>query len=256
MNWLLLRGLAREQRHWGEFPEAMKNALSGASIHCLDLPGTGTENGRPSPTSVEGIAEDIRSRWLKLKSSVSAQASPQASKEPWALLGISLGGMVSLDWVARHPEDFSRLAIINSSAANTSLPHDRLNPEVLPALLKALMSRDSVEIEIEVLKATTRMQSDILGRAEAWAKLASDRPLHVTTPVLQLAAAARFLAPERVPLPLLVLSSDRDGFTNPACSVSLANRYQAQLVRHPEAGHELPLDAPGWVAEQLARWLS
>mgnify|MGYP003949335389 CR=1 FL=1 len=43
MNWLFLRGLTREQRHWGPFRDVFARDYPGAKVHCLDLPGTGTE---------------------------------------------------------------------------------------------------------------------------------------------------------------------------------------------------------------------
>ena len=39
-DWVLLRGLTREARHWGGFPERLGAAL-GVEVHCLDLPGNG-----------------------------------------------------------------------------------------------------------------------------------------------------------------------------------------------------------------------
>ncbi len=54
--WLLLRGLGREKRHWGSFPEALERKL-GARVLALDLPGFGTENARPSPATVLALDE-------------------------------------------------------------------------------------------------------------------------------------------------------------------------------------------------------
>src|SRR5438552_440235 len=95
-RWLLLRGLAREQRHWGRFrPELSARLPPGAEIHCLDLPGTGTEHLRGSPANIAAIAEDVRERWLGLR-----------GEGPWGLLAVSLGGMVAMEWCAAHPADF------------------------------------------------------------------------------------------------------------------------------------------------------
>src|SRR4051794_2203226 len=105
MKWLLLRGLAREQRHWGRFPDVFAKT-AGVTTFCLDFPGTGTEHARPGPSSVRAIVEDLRQRWQALKG---------ASDEPWGILGISLGGMVSMQWAADHPEDFARVVIANTS---------------------------------------------------------------------------------------------------------------------------------------------
>ena len=118
-RWLLLRGLAREQRHWGAFRAAL--ASQGAEVQCLDLPGAGTENDRKSPASIRGITEDLRERWRR---------TPREGA--WGLCAVSLGGMVAMDWCGRHPDDFDALVLVNTSAANLSVPWRRMNLRVLP----------------------------------------------------------------------------------------------------------------------------
>ncbi len=78
-RWLLLRGLVREARHWGSFPETMAGAL-GHRIHTLDLQGVGTEHRRRAPLSIPEYAADLRERWLALQ-----------SDGPWGLVATSLG---------------------------------------------------------------------------------------------------------------------------------------------------------------------
>jgi hypothetical protein len=39
VNWLFLRGLSREQRDWGDFPETFERRVGGR-VYFLDLPGT------------------------------------------------------------------------------------------------------------------------------------------------------------------------------------------------------------------------
>src|SRR4051812_21219811 len=112
-RWLLLRGLAREQRHWGAFPSALARTCDdarGADIHCLDLPGTGTEFARRSPSSIRGIVADLRRRWLAL----------DGHDGPAHLLAVSLGGMVAMQWCADHPDDFAGVVLVNTSAADLS----------------------------------------------------------------------------------------------------------------------------------------
>ena len=65
-NWLLLRGLVREQRHWGTFPALLAEGTR-SRVLTLDLPGVGTERGRKSPTTIPGIVDDIRARFLALR---------------------------------------------------------------------------------------------------------------------------------------------------------------------------------------------
>lgn len=61
-NWLLLRGFTRDQRHWGEFPEQLADALT-TTVAVIDAPGFGTERRRRSPRSIDAITDDIRARF-------------------------------------------------------------------------------------------------------------------------------------------------------------------------------------------------
>jgi len=66
-NWLILRGLAREQRHWGPFVDIFEAKVPGSRVHTLDLPGVGTECQRDSPATVAGIVSDLRERLSPLR---------------------------------------------------------------------------------------------------------------------------------------------------------------------------------------------
>lgn len=246
MNFLLLRGLSREQRHWGSFPDTLCARIPDLRVHCLDLPGTGTESHRPGPTTVEAIAEDLRERWLALR---------DANPGEWGLLGMSLGGMVAMQWCADHPADFSRVVLCNTSAGNLSRPWSRLDPRVLPSLVRAMTFSDPVVRERLVLSAITCQLADLDGTAQAWASYQQDRPISRATVLRQLWAAIRFRAPERLEIPGLILSGGRDVLMKPSCPRLLAEHFGMPLQVHPEAGHELALDAPDWFADQMATWL-
>ena len=246
MNWLFLRGLTRERRHWGRFPAVFESANKGARVHCLDLPGSGTELLRDSPVSIHGIAEDVRVRWSELK---------KTFEGPWSCLAISLGGMVALDWAATHPGDFERAVVLCSSAANLSLPWERLNPFVIKGLLEAGLVRESFARERRILEMCTALQTDPDRVAGEWASISSDSGRLRMTFIRQIAAATRFFAPARLSCPALFLTSMNDRFTHPSCSFRLAKRYGAALRCHEKAGHELALDAPEWVASETKSWI-
>src|SRR5262245_31258005 len=118
MNFLLMRGLVREQRHWGSFPDLLRERWPKASLVFLDLPGTGTEHQRESPTTLAAITHDMRSRFREVRA---------AHEGPFTVLGVSLGGMVALDWCARWPSDFQRAVVINTSAGDLSRVWERLD---------------------------------------------------------------------------------------------------------------------------------
>lgn len=247
MKWLLLRGLARDQRHWGSFPTLFEAEVSGSKVFSVDLPGTGTENGRRSPTSIRGIMEDVRRRALALRGDAPGS---------WGLLAVSLGGMVAMDWTGTHPEDFERVVLINTSAANLSVPWKRMDLRVLPHVAQALVERDPVAREKRILSITARLLKEPDPLARAWARYQAERPMARLDVLRQLMAATRFRAPAKISIPTLVLSGARDPFTSPDCPRRLALHFGAPHRIHPHAGHDLPTDAGSWIAEQVREWVA
>ena len=50
-----------------------------------------------------------------------------------------MGGMVALDWAARHPADFDRVVVLNSSTANLAWPWERMRPGAALSVCRALL---------------------------------------------------------------------------------------------------------------------
>lgn len=246
LQWLLLRGLTREAAHWAEFPSAIKSERPQDVIHCLDLPGAGTEHGRGSPASVSGIVDDLRERWRSLHGD---------ARLPSAILGMSLGGMVTLDWASRFPRDFQYAVVINSSASNLSQPLHRIHLKNWPKLLEVFMASDTAKREKLILQMTTRMQKDLNNLAENWGEIAEKHPMTSDAILGQMIAGFRFKAPETMKVPLLVLAAKEDNFVNWQCSEQIAKYYGCSIETHPRAGHDLTLDDPSWCASRISEWL-
>ena len=87
-NILLIRGLSREASHWGTFPEQLSNE-TGLKVFSIDLPGAGEFHQLNAPLSISGNTKFLRKRWSTLKCE---------NEGEWFILGVSLGGMVCLDW--------------------------------------------------------------------------------------------------------------------------------------------------------------
>lgn len=242
MNWLLLRGLAREQRHWHEFPELLARR-SGASVQRVDLAGAGTEARRLPWPSVAWMARDVARRWPPLES----------GGAPWSLVGLSLGGMVALELCRLYPRRFAGAVVVNSSSRLTPMV-SRLRPEAALALGRAALMQDAVEREARVLELSSMLEPlERVRRAQLAAEFLRDAPATRRTLVSQLLAAARFLppAPARVQTRLLFVTSRNDALVSPRCSHDLGELYGARVEEHPSAGHDLPLDAPDWLCERL-----
>jgi len=245
-TWVLLRGLTRESRHWGEFPDLLRAQIGDGRVIALDLPGNGRLNAQPSPTRVEDAAgvcrEALRQRGL----------SP-----PYHLLAMSLGAMVALAWATAHAEDLQGCVLINTSSRTFSPWFRRLKPRNAGRLLALLSSNDPQAIEAIVLSLTSRHPThppaDVLAQWVGWRV---ENPVSRANALRQLWAAARFSPPREAPtVPMLVLAGAGDTLVDPRCSSQLAAHWGAELRIHPTAGHDLPLDDGAWVAQQVSRWL-
>jgi pimeloyl-ACP methyl ester carboxylesterase len=236
VNWLLLRGLVREKRHWGDFPERLARA-TGGEVLTLDLPGVGTERDRPSPTTIEGIVADLRERFGK----------PEGE---WSLFAPSLGGMIALKWGEVAPEDFRQIMVCNTSARDLAGPFQRFSPFALWTALRGVLRRDLEARERGVL-ALVANTPEALAMAPSFARFAAERPIGRMVLVRQLLAGAQARAPQRLDVPLTVLASNGDRLCAPIASRRLAARLGAPLHVHPTAGHDLPLDDAAWVIARM-----
>ncbi len=249
-NWLFLKGLARGQVHWHSQPRVFEERVPGARVHLLDLPGIGEAHDRRAPWRMGEIVADIRERFLDLQRSPEVDASL-----PWSILGISLGGMIAMEWIASHPHDFQSAVIITSSAANVSPPWKRLQPSVGPQYIRAVLARDVAERESRALSVTVNDEQRRVELVQSYLKQVDSCPMPMKVVQRQLIAATKWRAPNGLPIPTLFLGSFGDGMVHPSCTPALAARFGAPLRMHESAGHEIPHDDPHWVADQVAEWL-
>lgn len=244
--WVLLRGLTRETRHWGRFPQCLGEAFPGAPVTCLDLPGNGRLNGMESPSSVEAMAD-----WCH------AEISTLGIAVPCRVLAMSLGAMVAVAWAQRHSQDVAAAVLINTSLRPFSPFHQRLRPANYPRLLRLfVLPASDREIEGVVLQMTTRHVPDPEAVIGQWLQWRHENPVSRRNALRQLLAAARYRAPQQSPLErLLLLASARDALVDTRCSLQLAARWDASIAVHPEAGHDLPLDDEAWVLQRIQAWI-
>ena len=184
------------------------------------------------------------------------QLLAQGIKPPYALLAMSLGGMVATSWAQRYPDEVSRLVLINTSMRPFSGITQRLRPANWLALL-ALAARwgdaDYAERSIHQITCNQATQRD--ADLMAWQHIRRSAPVSGANALRQLIAAARFAcAPQTPRCPALVLSSSADRLINPLCSTQLAAAWQVGHHTHPWAGHDLPHDDGLWVSERVADW--
>ncbi|WP_065309590.1 alpha/beta fold hydrolase [Janthinobacterium psychrotolerans] len=237
----------REQRHWGGFPAVLGAALPGATIITPDLPGNGEHHALDSATSVAEMVEFCRQDLLA-----------RGLAPPYRLLALSLGGMVAVEWASRYPGEIASCVLINTSMRPYSPFYRRLRWQNYPALLRQLLLGDQASQEALILRLTSCQHgAGNPALVEQWVAYQRQYPVSRRNALRQLLSAARFRAPASCPpLPLLVLAGAQDSLVDPACSHQLAQAWRIACETHPEAGHDLPLDQPDWVARTLVRWLA
>ncbi|OXC75189.1 alpha/beta fold hydrolase [Caballeronia sordidicola] len=249
-TWILLRGLTREGRHWGSFPEQLRveTGFNGDanSITLLELPGNGRENALSAPLDVTDMVEFVRSR-----------AADAGLLPPYRLLAMSLGGMVATGWAQRYPEEVERLVLINTSMRPFSAMSERLRPEAWPALMRAAASwANATKCETIVHDLTCNRLDTQAADIAAWAAIRQSAPVSAANGLRQLWAAARFRADSQPPAcPTLLLSSKADRLVNPICSTRIAAGWGTAHAVHAWAGHDLPHDDPVWASKAIADWL-
>jgi pimeloyl-ACP methyl ester carboxylesterase len=238
-TWVLLRGLAREAGHWGDFAQRLRARLpAGDGVVALDLPGNGELWRERSPVSVSDMVHAARTRIGR--------------PPPYVLVALSLGGMVALEWARRYPQDLAGCVLVNSSFADVSPFWHRLQPRAaltLLGLLRPGLSPRDRERRVLALTSNEPVEPAVLQR---WIRCAENHPVSRANFLRQLRAAARFRAGANAPaVPLLLVASAQDRLASVQCSRALARRWGLPLQLHPTAGHDLPLDDPDWLLRRL-----
>lgn len=243
-TWVLLRGLARERRHWGHFLEQMSREMPDARVIAIDLPGNGAFNTQTSPANIIGMAAHCR-----------AEMSRHRLQPPYCLLAISMGAMVATAWAQQHPSEIDACVLINTSFATFSPQQHRLRPRAWHGLLRVLFAGNASSREQHIFRLTSQHANIPRELLLDWISIRLSRPVPAQNVFRQLVAAAGFRAPLSAPVPTLVLASARDGMVDPRCSREIARRWSCAIAIHPDAGHDLPLDDGEWVARQVRDWV-
>ncbi len=243
-QWVFLRGLAREAQHWGTFPKKFQESFPGDRVHLLDLPGTGVRLNEATPATIQGMMRSARAHLQK-----------EIGSGPFHFFALSLGGMVTLAWMNQFPDEVGGAVIINSSSRLSSFYH-RLRWESWKSFLSSMTQLDVKSREWGVLQLVSNNEKNREKILPLWVKIGRQAKVSPKTLFLQLSAAGRY----RVPVctlgdKALFVSGLGDRLVEPICSEDLARHFQAPIVRHPWAGHDIPIDDPDWMVQQVRDWL-
>ncbi|UTV30244.1 alpha/beta fold hydrolase [Photobacterium atrarenae] len=237
---VLLRGLLREQRHWGAFYTLLCQQYPERAVICLDLAGNGKRYQAQSPANIREMVHDLRVQ-LRLQDTVIDEID---------LIAISMGGMIALEWMTCYPDEIHSVVLINTSVRPYSPFYHRLNWRQLPRIVRALFSSPEIQ-ETTIMHLTSNFPQQHQAVLEQWIAWRAQCPVSRANAIVQLAAAARYRARYSPTKPTLLLASHQDQLVDVRCSQALATRWQVPLLLHPSAGHDLPLDDPHWLLDQI-----
>jgi pimeloyl-ACP methyl ester carboxylesterase len=248
-TWVLLRGLMRESRHWGEFTEQFQRAMGVQQVVPVDFPGNGSLYAQASPDSVPEMVDSCRMQLEQL-----------GYEPPYSVLALSLGAMVAVAWSERHPDELERMVLINTSLAPFNPFYHRMRPRNYPGLPRFLIDASIAQRERTVLRITSTKERTVQQQRallEQWESYARECPVTRANILRQLRAAMIYRAAPTVPsTPVLLLAAQQDRLVNVKCSLALARRWGCDIRLHPTAGHDIPLDDGAWVAQQVREWVT
>lgn len=239
---VLIRGLGREARHWGQTIDELKKTFPDAEILTPDLPGAGILNQVKVPHGVPKFIPILKE-----------QVSLNPDEEN-LVVGLSLGGMCVIEWVKQFPMDFKAAVVMNTSLGDVSMPWMRFRPSFIPQMF-AVTQKDAKTFEREVLKFVSNNPKVWDENVELALRLHQERPMSFKALIDQIVSGAIYRSKINVfPIPLLVMASIKDHLVNVDCSIKISEKFKADIVYHPWGGHEISMDDPQWVSEEMRSW--
>lgn len=245
-HFYLIRGLIREKDHWGDFQNSLQVQFPDAKITTLDIPGAGVYFNSPSPFTIPQMVEGMRRDYLKSKT----------ENENACLVSVSLGGMISVEWMRTFPQDFTQATLINTSFGDLSPFYKRLKPTALAHLLKVFVLKGRAR-ESRILEIVSNNADRFEETLDLWERIDRERPVSVENTFRQLIAAFQFkLGKFKPKIPIQIIVSTHDHLVSADCSKSIAHEWKIPFIEHPTGGHDLTTDDPEWVALKIKAFSS
>lgn len=226
--------------YWGGSADTWNGVMGhlppGQATVRFDQRGWGTAQALPGPYHLDQLADDL------------IRVVETCVPGPFILVGHSMGGKVSQLVAARRPAGLTGLLLV---APAPPQPPATVTAEYRQALSHAYDSPETVRHALDhVLTATplpsTARATAVRDSLAAGAAARCEWPLH---------GIARDItcAVRDIEVPVMVLAAENDLVEPPRVLRDHLLPYisQATLTTVPEAGHLLPVEAPGAVAEAV-----
>jgi pimeloyl-ACP methyl ester carboxylesterase len=228
---LLLRPLGGSTLSWGPFADALEKELRVITFDPI------------ARSTTRAMAADA------------AAVLDDHGVERAHVFGISLGGMVATWLAIDHASRVDRLALVSTLPKGSMFRHD----VVLRALsLVRCLARPPAQAEASLATRilSTRFRREHPREVERVRSAAMKRPASHRALLTMLAAAARHDATARlreIAAPTLVVAGELDPIVSRASQRLLVQIPHARFELARGVGHDVSVEAPEWLAEQVIR---
>lgn len=242
---VILRGLSRSVRHWLGYEQDL---AAHFDVVTIELRGIGQSTTPWTwKTSMFDIADDVTAV-------LDAENIPKAH-----IMGVSLGGMITLACGLKHPERCLSVVMVNTSIAGQFVP--RLSARAVIAIVDAARRRDPTHHKPMVDLLVGDDCSPDVRRAvtEKYATIGAEDGLYGATAVRQLASAGRFHVKRQLKQlkpPALIVYGTHDRLVPNLNSRKLAALIPNATLIPLRGGHELSLDQGPALVKTLQDWTS
>lgn len=243
-NIVLLRGLVRESRHWGDFPHKLKNELKEYEILTPEIQGVGQYTNIDSPDNLIDMIEFMREQ-IKGK-----------LNQDTIIIAISLGGMIAKQWSEKYPNDFKKMILINTSFKGLNPIFHRLKPNAILQFLNIAITPHIGMRERKILNLISNVEEKRQENHHNWVEIQKESPVSHKSFINQIKAALKFKPSETPPeLDSLIIAAKKDRLCHYNCSTTLSKKWNIPLKLHQTAGHDLPMDDPTWLIKTIKEFI-
>jgi pimeloyl-ACP methyl ester carboxylesterase len=209
--------------------------LPDLSCVAVDLPGHGGLRQHPGPPTMS-VAD--YGAWVE-------QELARRGVREVCVAGHSLGGAIALNMALESPSLVRSLALIGTGArlrvAPQLLEAARTDPQAATGMLAELGFAPGHEEQA----ARYLQQADAAAPGVLWRDLAACNDFDVMPDLA------------RITQPAIIITGEQDRLTPPKYALFLQEHLpRATLALIPDAGHCVPIEQPGAVAEALTAWLA
>ncbi|MBV9331570.1 MAG: alpha/beta hydrolase, partial [Alphaproteobacteria bacterium] len=233
---VLLHGYTGHARSWDHFANAMSERYR---VLALDQRGHGETGWAPADRyGVGEMADDLASfvRALGLKN--------------FALLGLSMGGMVAIEYAGRKPEELARLVIVDIGPEIVRSGSERIRAGVAESDI--FESRDAAFAAARRANPVPpeahhrhRVETNLMRTEDGRYTWRYDRALRRPDSLRIRDADAGWKSCAAIAVPTLVIRGARSDILSPETAARMIQTIpDAKLVTVENSGHAVPLDSP------------